>query len=158
MKKSHRKDVMIARIIFAAVCVVLIAIISVVVMFVRLKNAQQKPDTQPTQTQPANLPPQDPDPALPPVTQVTEPESGNAGTEALYERIVWTNNGVNLRTEPKENGGRVIRILLKGTKLQITGEAGEWVKVIYSGSDGPIEGYVKSEYLTDKDPISGKSP
>lgn len=157
MKKSHRKDVIIARVIFAAVCVVLIAIISVVAMFVRLKKAQQKPDTQPaqSQTQPATWQSQEPNPNLPPVTQQPADSQEDTGPkEDLYERIVWTSQGVNLRTEPKENGGRVIMILLKGTKLQITGEAGDWVKVNYNGT----EGYVSSKYITDKDPISGKSP
>ncbi len=153
MKKSHRKDVIIARVIFAAICIVLVAIISVVAMFMRLKKAQQKPDTQPvrTQTESADLPMQDKNPSPAPVTQETETDTGNK--EDLYERIVWTNNGVNFRTEPKENGGRVIMILVKGTKLRIIGEAGDWVKVIYNDT----EGYVKREYLTDKDPVNGKS-
>lgn len=154
MKKSHRKDVIIARVIFAAICVVLIAIISVVVMFVRMKQAQQKPETQQTQTDAANLPPQEPDPNLPPVTQATESESSSEGKEDLYERIVWTNNGVNLRTEPNTTNSQVVMILMKGTKLRITGEAGDWLKVSYNG----VEGYVSKEYLTDKDPITGKGP
>ena len=41
MKKSHRKDVIIARIIFAAMCVALVAIIIGLVMLVRAHKSDK---------------------------------------------------------------------------------------------------------------------
>ena len=41
MKASHRKDVIIARLIFAAMCLFLIAIIAVIVINVTSKNGKK---------------------------------------------------------------------------------------------------------------------
>ncbi|MCM1561883.1 MAG: SH3 domain-containing protein [Butyrivibrio sp.] len=158
MKKSHRKDVIMARIIFAAICLVLICVISVIVMFVSTKNAQKAQENNETQPLVANLPPEEPNPDLPPVTQMTEqplePVTEQTG-EGLYERTVWTNSGVNLRSEPNTTCP-VITILLKGTRLEIIGEAGkgDWLKVSYNGT----QGYVSKDYITDKDPYTGERP
>ena len=158
MKKSHRKDVIMARIIFAAICLVLVCVVSVVVMFMRTKNAQKAQEDKETQSQLANLPPGGPNPDLPPVTQMTEqsqePATEQTG-EGLYERTVWTSSGVNLRSEPNKTCP-VITLLMKGTKLEIIGEAGkgDWLKVSYNGT----QGYVSKDYITDKDPYTGESP
>ena len=42
MKASHRKDVIIARLIFAAICLFLIALIATIVITVKLKGRQKK--------------------------------------------------------------------------------------------------------------------
>ena len=51
MKKSHRKDVIIARIIFAAMCIALIAIIIGVVSLINSHRGGSKADTQTQQTE-----------------------------------------------------------------------------------------------------------
>ena len=51
MKKSHRKDVIIARIIFAAMCIALIAIIIGVVSLINSHRGGNKADTQTQQTE-----------------------------------------------------------------------------------------------------------
>lgn len=157
MKKSHRKDVIIARIIFSAICLVLICIVSVVVVLVRMKNIEKEQAKKETQSQMADLPPNEPNPNLPPVTQIPgqqEDSQTEASAEKLYERTAWTSTGVNLRSEPNETC-KTLTVLMKGTRIEITGQAGsgEWLKVTYNG----MEGYVNSDFVTDKDPYSGKS-
>lgn len=157
MKKSRRKDVIIARIIFSAICLVLICIVSVVVVLVRMKNIEKEQAKKETQSQVANLPPNEPNPNLPPVTQTPgqqEESQTETPAEKLYERTAWTSTGVNLRSEPNETC-KTLTVLMKGTRIEITGQAGsgEWLKVSYNG----MEGYVNSDFVTDKDPYSGKS-
>ena len=157
MKKSHRKDVIIARIIFSAICLVLICIVTEVVVNLRMKNIEKEQAKKETQSQVANLPPNEPNPNLPPVTQTPgqqEESQTETPAEKLYERTAWTSTGVNLRSEPNETC-KTLTVLMKGTRIEITGQAGsgEWLKVSYNG----MEGYVNSDFVTDKDPYSGKS-
>jgi uncharacterized protein YgiM (DUF1202 family) len=179
MKKSHRKDVIIARIIFAVLCLLLIALIVSVVMFVRGKLTGSSKDTQTTQTQTQlQLPPESENPDLPPVTEnpegfgdtqtedaADEPDASD-GSDASNESdasdaadeptvsdepddsaYVWTNNGVNMRTEPNVNGS-VITVLDARTKLTLLGEEDGWVLVSYNGT----QGYVFADYITDTNP------
>ena len=92
MKKSHRKDVIIARIIFAAMCIALIAIIIGVVSLINSHRGGSKADTQTQQTEsmePETLL------QLPPVSDYAQ------GTENDVT-YVWTTTGVNLRSEPEQ--------------------------------------------------------
>ena len=47
MKPSHRKDVIIARIIFAGICIALIAVIAAIIVVIA---SHRKPDVKETQT------------------------------------------------------------------------------------------------------------
>jgi uncharacterized protein YgiM (DUF1202 family) len=197
MKKSHRKDVIIARIIFAVLCLLLIVLIVSVVLFVRGKLTGSSKDTQTTQTETMQqLPPESQNPDLPPVTEnpegfgdtqteagTDEPDASDGsdvsdgadasdgsdvsdgadasdGTDASDaadepsvsdetddSTSIWTNTGVNMRTEPNVNGS-VITILDAGTQLTLLGEENGWVLVSYNGT----QGYVCVDYITDTNP------
>lgn len=145
MKKSHRKDVIIARVIFAAICLVLIAAIAAVIVLVHGRNEKNRQeDTMSQQTQGENNPPATMDPNLPPVTE-------NAGTETDFTQYLWTTTGVNLRTEPNADC-EVITILEANTQVELLGEEEGWVKVSYNGQ----EGYICTDYVTYEDPAGAE--
>lgn len=145
MKKSHRKDVIIARVIFAAICLILIAAIAAIVVLVHGHNVKnQQGDTMSQQTQGGNIPPATMDPNLPPVTE-------NAGTETDYTQYLWTNTGVNMRTEPNTDC-EVITILEAYTQVELLGEEDGWVKVSYNGQ----EGYVCIDFITYENPTEAE--
>ena len=135
MKKSHRKDVIIARIIFAAMCVALIAIIIGLVMLVRAhksdKATQQMEQTQ-TQTQSEKLMP-----------DVVEPETQTQTPEVVEMSYMWTTDGVNLRSEPNTDSA-VVTVLGVGTQVRLIGEEDGWVKVSFNDQ----EGYIRADFLT----------
>ena len=135
MKKSHRKDVIIARIIFAAMCVALVAIIIGLVMLVRAhksdKATQQMEQTQ-TQTQSEEW-----------VPDVVEPETQTQTPEVVEMTYMWTTDGVNLRSEPNTDSA-VVTVLGVGTQVRMIGEEDGWVKVSFNGQ----EGYIRADFLT----------
>lgn len=135
MKKSHRKDVIIARIIFAAMCVALVAIIIGLVMLVRAhksdKATQQREQTQ-TQTQSEEW-----------VPDVVEPETQTQTPEVVEMTYMWTTDGVNLRSEPNTDSA-VVTVLGVGTQVRMIGEEDGWVKVSFNDQ----EGYIRADFLT----------
>lgn len=135
MKKSHRKDVIIARIIFAAMCVALVAIIIGLVMLVRAhksdKATQQMGQTQ-TQTQREEW-----------VPDVVEPETQTQTPEVVEMTYMWTTDGVNLRSEPNTDSA-VVTVLGVGTQVRMIGEEDGWVKVSFNDQ----EGYIRADFLT----------
>lgn len=135
MKKSHRKDVIIARIIFAAMCVALIAIIIGLVMLARAhksdKATQQMEQTQ-TQTQSEEW-----------VPDVVEPETQTQTQEVVEMTYMWTTDGVNLRSEPNTDSA-VVTVLGVGTQVRMIGEEDGWVKVSFNDQ----EGYIRADFLT----------
>lgn len=139
-KKSHRKDVIIARVIFAILCVVLIAGIATAVVYVRDNYLPKHHKTQESQTR--DLPEEGVRPELPPVTE-------DSGTEAEEEfvKILWTSTNVNLRSEPNMES-EVVTVLAQGSRLEYFGEEEGWVKVSFCGQ----EGYVSSDYVTETEP------
>lgn len=134
MKKSHRKDVMIARIIFAAMCIALIAIIAGVVMLVRAHRSKPTPNqvTQQTQSQMQDTTRND-------VIDIPDTQDTQV-TEMMY---MWTTDGVNLRSEPNTDCD-VVTILEMGTQVRMIGEEDGWVKVSYNDQ----EGYIRADFLT----------
>jgi uncharacterized protein YgiM (DUF1202 family) len=139
MKKSHRKDVIIARIIFAVLCLILIILIAVAVNVIRGKLTESETEELLLTTEEPNyLPPETENPDLPPVTE-------NPSEEVAY---VWTSDGVNLREEPNTNCD-VIAVLESGTKLELIDDYEEgWSHVVFDGQ----EGYVSNDFITDTDP------
>ena len=135
MKKSHRKDVIIARIIFAAMCFALVAIIIGLVMLVRAhksdKATQQMEQTQ-TQTQSEEW-----------VPDVVESETQTQTPEAVEMTYMWTTDGVNLRSEPNTDSA-VVTVLGVGTQVRMIGEEDGWVKVSFNDQ----EGYIRADFLT----------
>lgn len=134
MKKSHRKDVMIARIIFAAMCIALIAIIAGVVMLVRAHRSKPTPNqvTQQTQSQMQDTTRND-------VIDVPDTQD----TQVAEMTYMWTTDGVNLRSEPNTDCD-VVTVLEMGTQVRMIGEADGWVKVSYNDQ----EGYIRADFLT----------
>lgn len=134
MKKSHRKDVMIARIIFAAMCIALIAIIAGVVMLVRAHRSIPTPNqvTQQTQSQMQDTTRND-------VIDVPDTQD----TQVAEMMYMWTTDGVNLRSEPNTDCD-VVTVLEMGTQVRMIGEEDGWVKVSYNDQ----EGYIRADFLT----------
>ena len=134
MKKSHRKDVMIARIIFAAMCIALIAIIAGVVMLVRAHRSKPTPNqvTQQTQSQMQDTTRND-------VIDVPDTQD----TQVAEMTYMWTTDGVNLRSEPNTDCD-VVTILEMGTQVRMIGEEDGWIKVSYNDQ----EGYIRADFLT----------
>lgn len=139
MKKSHRKDVIIARVIFAVVLLLLIALIVGAVIMIRghmaEKSAQESQSTIVTENSQEQQPVVD--------TQTSEPEITTEDTQALNP-VVQTTTGVNLRKEPNTEC-EVLTVLDQGTMLELIGEEDGWAVVDYQGQIG----YVKIEYLQE---------
>jgi uncharacterized protein YgiM (DUF1202 family) len=142
MNKNHRKDVIIARLIFAGICILLIAVIASIVVRLHSNGADTDSKKESSQTENQNLPPNTQNSDLPPVTENPE-ESASDG--ALH--YVWTNTAVNLREQPNTNCS-VITVLDARTQLELLGEEEGWVKVSYNGQ----EGYVSTDYISDDNP------
>lgn len=142
MKKSHRKDVIIARVIFALICLLLIAAIAAALVHIRERFVRNHKNTQETQTESQIS--ENVNPALPPVTE-------NPGTEQSEEeefvQLLWTSTTVNLRSEPSTDS-EVLTVLAEGARLELLGEEEGWVKVSFAGQ----EGYVSTDYVTDTEP------
>lgn len=142
MKKSHRKDVIIARVIFALICLLLIAAIAAALVHIRERIVRNHKNTQETQTESQIS--ENVNPALPPVTE-------NPGTEQSEEeefvQLLWTSTTVNLRSEPSTDS-EVLTVLAEGARLELLGEEEGWVKVSFAGQ----EGYVSTDYVTDTEP------
>ncbi|MCM1105920.1 MAG: SH3 domain-containing protein [Blautia sp.] len=138
MKKSHRKDVILARVIFAAACLLLIAAIVGAVFLVRKKLAADQPDTQDTQTSQS--------------TEMTGAPTEDTETETETEPepepkpVMRTTTGVNLRAEPNTEC-EVLTVLTEGTQLELIGQEqdGSWAIVDYQGQVG----YVSMDYLEE---------
>lgn len=133
MKASHRKDVIIARIIFAVMCIALLAAIIALVVWLHGKSAGKNPSTEITNNASAenNI-------DLPPVTE----------QPAANGQSVWTStDGVNLRAEPNTDC-KILTMLEIGTQLTLLGEENGWAQVEYDGQ----QGYVSADYITDVDP------
>ena len=145
MKKSHRKDVIIARVIFALICILLIAAIAAAVVHIRERFLKNHPNSETEQTESQIL--ENINPALPPVTE-------NPGTEQETEefiQLLWTSTTVNLRSEPSTDS-EVLTVLTEGARLELIGEEEGWVKVSFAGQ----EGYVSTDYVTDAEPEEQK--
>ena len=138
MKKSHRKDVIIARIIFAAMCIALIAIIIGVVSLINSHRGGSKADTQTQQTE--SMEPETLDTELPPASD----DAQGTENDVTY---VWTTTGVNLRSEPNTDC-QIVVVLDAQAQLEVLSDEGDWLKVSYNGN----EGYVSSEFVTGDEP------
>lgn len=145
MKKSHRKDVIIVRIIFAVVCILLIAVIVGAVLFIRGQRKEDKDDSesQATVETEGNQPHGADD--VSGNTQASEPVTPPEDTQPVeLNPIMRTTTGVNMRAEPN-TGGEVITVLEPGTMLEMLGEEAGWAAVEYQGQIG----YVSLDYLEE---------
>lgn len=142
MKPSHRKDVIIARIIFLAICIALISVIAAVI-FVIVSKHSGGPDEQ----EPA---------AVVSESQTTTDDNtyvvGGQDTENIVQDVyVITTGSVNLREQGNKDA-KILAILKEGTQLKLLSEDNGWTQVDYNGQTG----YVSSEYVKHADQIDSQ--
>ncbi len=130
MKPSHRKDVIIARAIFAAMCLAAIAIITTVVILIVNSAKSSEPDVAhlETETEKNNE-----------SVYVVEPSTEPTVVEDVYAK---TTSNVNMREQPDKTAKK-ITVLPLGAKVQVISEDNGWTEVIYNDKTG----YVSSEFL-----------
>ncbi|MBQ2705594.1 MAG: SH3 domain-containing protein [Agathobacter sp.] len=129
--KHFRKDVILARVIFAILCLVIIVVISMGVS--ALKNALNSGNTdEEPQTQQYDIP------EFEDTEEVTEIE------EVIDEIVVYakTTAKVNMRVEPNTNCA-VLASVPAATKMSMIEEVDGWYKVVYEEK----EGYIRADYI-----------
>lgn len=132
MKPSHRKDVIIARVIFGIICIAIIAIISAIVVVVASHKKPVEEANTETQTESDVEPETEQTPVyIPNDTEVIE-------AEIFYK----TTAGVNMRQEPSTDAA-VVTVLPEGFEVKYISEDNGWTQVEYEGQVG----YVSSEFL-----------
>lgn len=136
MKKSHRRDVIIARIVFAVILLLLIAAIVVLVSWALSKRTPAEETETQTETQTQQYFVIDPN-----QQDVEEPQTE---TEVTLTITVQTTKRVNLRTEPNTECD-VITVLDAGTTLILQGESDGWAQVLYNDQVG----YVSTDYIVE---------
>lgn len=149
MKASHRRDVFIARVVFALFCLIVIGIIvGLVWAGVSRKKADKETQTQ-TETQKEFIMDFDKDLDSETISETqlgeevyNEPE----GTDATVVTLKTTQR-VNLRSQPNTDC-EVLCTLDVGTTVTLLGEEGEWARVQYNDQ----EGYIKSEFAAEVEP------
>ena len=135
MKPSHRKDVILARLVFVAFCAIVIAIVVVAVSKItaghKAKVASQQKENEDTQTV-----------AMWEIQQDTE--AVEIDTEYMVDAVTYveTTASVNLRSEPSTDADS-LGILPAGTEMQLNSENDGWAEVSYNGTVG----YVSTEYI-----------
>lgn len=149
MRKSHRKDVIIARVIFGFLLVAVVAVVIALIAVFLSSGEKKKPDapevprteSQDTAEPPENIiVPQEP-------TESTEP----VGTEPEESNIhAWTTARVNMRSEPNTDCA-VVTVLDEGTAVTITSKEDGWAAV----QCGEYSGYIKLDYLVETEPAAG---
>lgn len=168
MKKSYRKEVIIARCIFAAVLLVLIGLIIFAATFI--SNGIGKKDSQDSQSRVESQISQETEEdksgeddsttemdsveIQPSETEASEIETSESESEQSEEaenqdspsQDVWTTIvNVNFRTEPNTTS-QVIFGIDQGTEITLVAIENDWAKVSYKG----YTGYIKAELLQKK--------
>lgn len=146
MKASHRRDVFIARVVFALFCLIVIGIIvGLICVGVSKKKADQETQTE-TETQKEFVMDfnKDLDSELVLDTQYAEEVYNEPDTTDATTVTLKTTQRVNLRSQPNTDC-EVICTLDVGTTVTLLGEEGEWAKVQYNDQVG----YIKSEFAAE---------
>ena len=151
MKASHRKDVIIARLIFAAICLFLIALIATIVITVNSKGGKKKDKVQQNAVSESET-----DSAGDSDTEIGAiylPQQTTEGTEKTY---VTTTSSVNMREKPDKNAN-IVTVIAQDVKLEFVSEDNGWTQVIFQGQTGYVSSdYVKSD-MADSNTDSGTS-
>lgn len=146
MKPSHRKDVIIARVIFACICLALLAGIVAIVIMVSSHNKREnsKPEDNKTvvesQTEEKEQTQQESENVINRDEIVTE----QTEIELPKEVKVKTTTGVNLRSEPDKEAG-ILTLVPEDTQLVVIEEDNGWVEVTYDGHTG----YIYTEFVKE---------
>ena len=151
MKASHRKDVIIARMIFAAICLFLIALIATIVITITSKGGKKKEQDK-TQQNVASESETDSDSDTE-IGAIYLPQQTTEGTEKTY---VTTTSSVNMREKPDKNAN-IVTVIAQDVKLEFVSEDNGWTQVIFQGQTGYVSSdYVKSD-MADGTTDSGTS-
>lgn len=151
MKASHRKDVIIARLIFAAICLFLIALIATIVITITSKGGEKKEQNK-TQQNVASESETDSDSDTE-IGAIYLPQQTTEGTEKTY---VTTTSSVNMREKPDKNAN-IVTVIAQDVKLEFVSEDNGWTQVIFQGQTGYVSSdYVKSD-MADGTTDSGTS-
>lgn len=151
MKASHRKDVIIARLIFAAICLFLIALIATIVITITSKGGKKKEQDK-TQQNVASESETDSDSDTE-IGAIYLPQQTTDGTEKTY---VTTTSSVNMREKPDKNAN-IVTVIAQDVKLEFVSEDNGWAQVIFQGQTGYVSSdYVKSD-MADGTTDSGTS-
>lgn len=151
MKASHRKDVIIARLIFAAICLFLIALIATIVITITSKGGKKKEQDK-TQQNVASESETDSDSDTE-IGAIYLPQQTTEGTEKTY---VTTTSSVNMREKPDKNAN-IVTVIAQDVKLEFVSEDNGWTQVIFQGQTGYVSSdYVKSD-MADSTTDSGTS-
>lgn len=151
MKASHRKDVIIARLIFAAICLFLIALIATIVITITSKGSKKKEQDK-TQQNVASESETDSDSDTE-IGAIYLPQQTTEGTEKTY---VTTTSSVNMREKPDKNAN-IVTVIAQDVKLEFVSEDNGWAQVIFQGQTGYVSSdYVKSD-MADGTTDSGTS-
>lgn len=151
MKASHRKDVIIARLIFAAICLFLIALIATIVITITSKGDKKKEQDK-AQQNVASESEADSD-SDSEIGAIYLPQQTTEGTEKNY---VTTTSSVNMREKPDKNAN-IVTVIAQDVKLEFVSEDNGWTQVIFQGQTGYVSSdYVKSD-MADGTTDSGTS-
>lgn len=151
MKASHRKDVIIARLIFAAICLFLIALIATIVITITSKGGEKKEQDK-AQQNVASESETDSDSDTE-IGAIYLPQQTTEGTEKTY---VTTTSSVNMREKPDKNAN-IVTVIAQDVKLEFVSEDNGWAQVIFQGQTGYVSSdYVKSD-MADGTTDSGTS-
>ena len=74
-------------------------------------------------------------------------ESATTGDNASASTSMYTNDGVNLRSEASTNSSdNVVTTIEKGEKVEVLSNEGDWTRIKYNGKTG----YVATRFLSEK--------
>lgn len=151
MKASHRKDVIIARLIFAAICLFLIALIATIVITITSKGNKKKEQDKAQQNVASES--EDDSDSDTEIGAIYLPQQTTEGTEKTY---VTTTSSVNMREKPDKNAN-IVTVIAQDVKLEFVSEDNGWAQVIFQGQTGYVSSdYVKSD-MADGTTDSGTS-
>ena len=146
MKASHRKDVIIARLIFAAICLFLIALIVTIVITVNSKGGKKKEQDKVQQNAVSESETDSAGDSDTEIGAIYLPQQTTEGTEKTY---VTTTSSVNMR--------EIVTVIGQNVKLEFVSEDNGWTQVIFQGQTGYVSSdYVKSD-MADSTTDSGTS-
>ena len=148
MKKTHRKDVIMARVIFAAICLALIAIIIVIGVNVSKRLNENKVHQIDGRIEgPFLLVTEGTEDTG--VTEVIEVSEETSETPEVVRTDAWTTDLVRFREEPNTDC-EVLANIPRNTSIVTLYEENGWYRVEYNGE----EGYVSADYVTFEEPTT----
>lgn len=155
MKKSHRREIFLARVVFGIFLVLVAAVIALSVMLISshlrddggsndkeaVVSDDKKNSVEPSEIKEGIY-------EAPTESEETGEQNGSEGTESTESNYRWTTTRVNFRQTPSTTEDNLIQSLDTDTKVEWISESDGWAKVKYND----YEGYISAEYLTATDP------